>query len=71
MARSKPTKRERIDEWLRGKKEGYKFYAYQIGNALGLMTAEVVPYLKWNTMVKYLGESLAEPNWEIVRVCRT
>lgn len=60
-------KRERIDTWIRDKKIGYRFYANQIGDSLGLTTMEVVVYLKWHTMVKRIGDSMKEPNWVVVR----
>ena len=70
--RTKPTKRQRIDIWLKGKKKGFRFYAKNLGKALGLTTAEVVTYLQWHKdkTVRYLGNSLTEPNWEIVGVTR-
>jgi hypothetical protein len=67
MVRCKPTKRERIDQWLHTKQVGYRFYAKQLGKALGLTTAEVAIYLQWHKMVQHLGNSLAEPNWEVVK----
>ena len=65
--RTKPTKRERIDEWLRKQKVGYRFYARQLGNALNLTTAEVAIYLQWHKLVKNIGDYTTGPNWEIVR----
>jgi hypothetical protein len=64
--RTRPTKRERIDEWLKGKKAGYRFYSKQLGDALGLSAMEVVPYLKWHKRIQLIGDCMKGPNWLVV-----
>lgn len=65
--RTRPTKRERIDSWLKDKKAGYKFYARELGDALGLTAYEVAVYLKWHKRAMMIGDVYQRgPNWVVV-----
>ena len=67
MSNGRPTKRERIDAWIRSKEVGFKFYARQVARACKLETMEVSVYLKWHNSVERIGESMNGPNWVVVK----
>lgn len=62
----KPTKRERIDRWLKDKTSGYTFYARELGDAIGLRACDVAVYLKWHKRVQIFQDVYKGPNWMVV-----